>query len=411
MDLTPRSHATHSPHFYTSACHPIAVNASSPYPTPPQSCAQTAVLSANSPATAGLGIFSPSQISMCSPPQSFLQPPQEWQRECGSSHAFSPMGAISDLLPFEEAQSIVHGTQLHSATSMLYSSPAHCGMAGNEMMQRFVASYHSGLHYQPVPVSRQGTGFSMSQQHQQHPQHPQHQQMGCTIPWNLGRDSNALPFDLEGSAENTKVENHNSERLMINNRILRIPLGSSRSHVAVSHGDAGKIQSSGIRKQARRNPYGAAGKYTCEKCGMKFTRNSNCKSHMKIHDPNRKFPYKCAAPQCTQKFTRKTDLERHVDSVHKKLRQHGCDQCGHYFARQDTLRRHREDGCRRELRQAQRKTADLPVVVDLTEPHQPPPVPYGDPISAYLETIDQKLNTSYLSPYLDDTANAYPQYL
>ena len=43
------------------------------------------------------------------------------------------------------------------------------------------------------------------------------------------------------------------------------------------------------------------------------------KSHMETHNPERKYPHPCTAmvgnAPCTKKFVRKTDLDRHFDSV------------------------------------------------------------------------------------------------
>ncbi|KAL3458107.1 hypothetical protein BJX64DRAFT_302235 [Aspergillus heterothallicus] len=76
---------------------------------------------------------------------------------------------------------------------------------------------------------------------------------------------------------------------------------------------------------------------TCTVCGAEFTRRSNCREHMKRHDPSGRKLYPCE--DCTKTFGRKTDLKRHVDSVHRGIRRFGCDQCGYRFSRQDTLAR------------------------------------------------------------------------
>ncbi|KAH8816279.1 hypothetical protein F5884DRAFT_216360 [Xylogone sp. PMI_703] len=80
-------------------------------------------------------------------------------------------------------------------------------------------------------------------------------------------------------------------------------------------------------------------------CGKLFSRSYNFKAHMETHDASREYPFPCPIEDCTKKFVRKTDLQRHHQSVHMKQRNHKCDYCGRYFARKDTLRRHMEDGC------------------------------------------------------------------
>ncbi|PGH18423.1 hypothetical protein AJ79_00492 [Helicocarpus griseus UAMH5409] len=401
MDLTPRSHATHSPHFRPTTGQPVPINVSSPYSTPPHSHAQTEILSAHSPA--GLGILNSSHIPMCSQLQPLLQSTQAWQHGCDSAHPFSPMGVIPNIHLFEQTQLLLRDTQSQSGTSMVYSSPPNHPMSRSTLMQRFAPSYNSSLQYTPVPNTRQ----------QQSPiPQQQQEQVNCSMPQDIGHDAAAFLFELDSNVENQSVEDYSVERPVINNRVPRIPLRSSRSHATAPQSDSGKVQTGGIRKQTRRKAGAAGAKYKCDECGMLFTRNSNCKSHKKIHDPNRKFPHQCSAPQCTKKFSRKTDLVRHEDSVHKKKRDYGCDQCGHYFARSDTLRRHCEDGCRRRHRQAQRTTASQPTVTEHIEAYQSPASLYRDPIATYPETHDQqKYSNSFISPYIDNTATAFPQYL
>lgn len=83
----------------------------------------------------------------------------------------------------------------------------------------------------------------------------------------------------------------------------------------------------------------------CTVCGKLFQRVYNLKAHMETHDPDRDLPHACRYPACERKFVRRTDLVRHEQSVHLKLRNFACVFCKSAFARKDTLRRHIEDGC------------------------------------------------------------------
>ncbi|KAE8147275.1 hypothetical protein BDV25DRAFT_142915 [Aspergillus avenaceus] len=86
----------------------------------------------------------------------------------------------------------------------------------------------------------------------------------------------------------------------------------------------------------------------CTICGAWFTRRSNCREHMKRHDPSQRKSYPCEF--CDRPFGRRTDLRRHVDSIHHGIRKFGCEQCGQRFSRHDTLSRHQADGCHRRPR-------------------------------------------------------------
>ncbi|KAG7150040.1 Zinc finger protein PLAG1 like [Verticillium longisporum] len=70
---------------------------------------------------------------------------------------------------------------------------------------------------------------------------------------------------------------------------------------------------------------------------------------METHDDKREYPFPCQIGDCNKRFVRKTDLQRHHQSVHTKERNHKCDYCSRLFARKDTLRRHMEDGCSRRF--------------------------------------------------------------
>jgi hypothetical protein len=74
-------------------------------------------------------------------------------------------------------------------------------------------------------------------------------------------------------------------------------------------------------------------------CEKFFGRSYNFKAHMETHDAGREYPFPCPLKDCNKKFVRKTDLQRHHQSVHMKQRNHRCDYCSRFFARKDTLRR------------------------------------------------------------------------
>ena len=81
------------------------------------------------------------------------------------------------------------------------------------------------------------------------------------------------------------------------------------------------------------------GPYLCHQCGRDFHRAYNHKTHLETHNPSRKKEHVCPYKDCDKQFVRKTDLDRHQNSVHRKLKIFGCQKCDSQFARKDTLRR------------------------------------------------------------------------
>ena len=103
---------------------------------------------------------------------------------------------------------------------------------------------------------------------------------------------------------------------------------SACSHPAIPAGSDGRLQRFGVqpilpsvtrikKKRQRTTPEEAT--HECRVCGKLFKRSYNWKSHMETHNPERKYPHPCTAMTgsnpCTKKFQRKTDLDRHYDSV------------------------------------------------------------------------------------------------
>ena len=71
------------------------------------------------------------------------------------------------------------------------------------------------------------------------------------------------------------------------------------------------------KKRQRTTPDEAT--HECRVCGKLFKRSYNWKSHLETHNPERRYPHPCTAKvgntPCPKKFQRKTDLDRHNDSV------------------------------------------------------------------------------------------------
>lgn len=112
---------------------------------------------------------------------------------------------------------------------------------------------------------------------------------------------------------------------------------SPKQRPTSSHSDTRVTASS--RKSRRPRTTKEQAKYSCEVCGTKFVRMYNKNTHLARHNPNRPKDNVCSYDECEMRFERRTDLERHVNSVHLKLKVHACDLCGKRFPRKDTLAR------------------------------------------------------------------------
>ena len=87
---------------------------------------------------------------------------------------------------------------------------------------------------------------------------------------------------------------------------------------------------------------GVERRYVCSypNCGLAYTRLGDLKKHIfnHIHIST----YKCTYPECgdNRYFRDNTNLQRHVQSYHKKEKPHLCTLCNKYFGRSDTYKRH-----------------------------------------------------------------------
>lgn len=78
----------------------------------------------------------------------------------------------------------------------------------------------------------------------------------------------------------------------------------------------------------------------CNICGTKFARKSNLNKHLRsVHEDVRKFPCEL----CSLKFKRQDHLIKHKRSVHAKLRKFTCDLCGIGFAEKFNRDKHRRN--------------------------------------------------------------------
>ncbi|KAF9944816.1 hypothetical protein BGZ72_001938 [Mortierella alpina] len=83
--------------------------------------------------------------------------------------------------------------------------------------------------------------------------------------------------------------------------------------------------------------------FRCEICNKDFTRAFNLRSHRSTHSGVK--PFSCTllddnGEPCNRPFARRHDLERHVRSIHSKLKLFKCKTCGRECGRTDAFKRH-----------------------------------------------------------------------
>ncbi|KAG7664710.1 uncharacterized protein J8A68_001735 [[Candida] subhashii] len=105
--------------------------------------------------------------------------------------------------------------------------------------------------------------------------------------------------------------------------------------------------------------------YQCDVCGRRYTRQSNCNSHVKTHSGER--PFMCSNRDCDSSFYTKYDCKRHED-LHTNRNKFLCKGvledgtewgCGKGFPRLESLRRHfktiKGKKCKRRFMEEERR--------------------------------------------------------
>lgn len=77
--------------------------------------------------------------------------------------------------------------------------------------------------------------------------------------------------------------------------------------------------------------------YHCDKCGKNLGNHHTFRKHLGVHTDEK--PFNCDS--CERKFRTAALLSRHVDAVHKKIKNCVCELCGRGFNEKRVLENHR----------------------------------------------------------------------
>lgn len=341
MELTPKSMSAPSPPFRSTSSHSIALNALD-YPTPPYSQSQAEAISSHSPPALGLGIMNSDvesypQIEIYpASHQNQLQSVPRWPQECtpDSSHGYSTLSSsmsytsspmFTDLGGLPSVSSSPYGLASNHAGPTSSSVYLGANLSRNSNDRRF-GQFPSP--YNHIPRSRPASPKEATRIKEESengwPSSPAHghcfnptkengnltsvtqAQGGLPSPYAMSspynQTGNGMLLEMNPNVKRENTPNRVSQENFVS------PTSSSSNTRSVATAPV-------YAPKPRRRTTPENAKQACPVCGMLFTRLSNCTAHMETHNPERKRPHKCTMGPCKKKFSRKTDLIRHVDSV------------------------------------------------------------------------------------------------
>ncbi|KAI1951463.1 hypothetical protein LOZ12_003690 [Ophidiomyces ophidiicola] len=277
-----------------------------PYLTPPQTRAHVSQMG-------GLDLLhcqSDQKVHAFTPSQGLLSTAVSWPSNTNSTQSYSnPVAKLGEYLHL----GIYEGVDaLPSHTSPFLSphttsTPSTMASLSSPMIQEESAGLMRGLQRNtdlPLAASSEKTIKTM----------PHSKNISRTFP----RTNSSYemlrfaPIETDPTPSNTLLELDNIiKREWCDGGVATQPVPDITSNPS----NVTAMRISEVPKRFHKSITAISSKYGCPQCGMQFTRRSNCKSHIKIHDPNRKYSHQCTVTYCLKQFSRKTDLTRHIDSV------------------------------------------------------------------------------------------------
>ena len=127
----------------------------------------------------------------------------------------------------------------------------------------------------------------------------------------------------------------------LNNEIVVDPMKMVKIEFNESANDSSEMESSNTDYYNNKKLFGNLNSTNCccQICGKNFTRKSDLKRHVdSVHRGIINF--RCES--CHKNFKRKSDLKRHTETIHRGSISFPCQSCGKNFSRKRDLKRHTE---------------------------------------------------------------------
>ena len=99
-----------------------------------------------------------------------------------------------------------------------------------------------------------------------------------------------------------------------------------------------KKQKNTTAKASKKNSAKEPTLYQCPLCDHVSKRRYNLTTHIKTHDKLRVKEFNCT--QCSKRFDRRHDRDRHLATVHSREKSFACQHCSANFSRRDAFERH-----------------------------------------------------------------------
>lgn len=139
-------------------------------------------------------------------------------------------------------------------------------------------------------------------------------------------------------------------------------LAHLKTHVEHKCTDCNKVfKTSGVLDKHMRSVHAKNPKFVCHICGKATSSNSALRSHLLIHEPKSKHPFKCS--YCDSRFISGPALQRHVNRLHEVEQRFVCEVCGKGYACNgslwDHMKTHSESARKPTLRRKPKRTTEL----------------------------------------------------